>query len=229
MLLTIFSKRRHVAVKVYIRSDLMGSHIATELDVYKRIQNAPWRRPGRPAVRTLLDNFRIETPETQHDCVVHTALWDSVADFTGRNAVNLLPVPMVAFILKRVFYALDLLHNECHVAHTDIKESNILIGCDENVFAQFEQEELTDPSPRKELPERRIYLTRPLDLPSDFGGPILCDFGSAIALDDEIEHRENIQPKIYRAPEVVLDIPWTYSVDIWNVGCLVSGPLRKEA
>ncbi|GIZ36626.1 hypothetical protein CKM354_000009600 [Cercospora kikuchii] len=222
------TKRKHVAVKVYIRSDLMGSQMATELDVYKRIQNAPWWHPGRSAVRTLLDSFRIETPETQHDCVVHEALWDSVADSTGRNPVNRLPVPMLAFILKRLFHAFDLLHNQCRVAHTDIKESNILIGCDKDVFAQFEREELTEPSPRKELPERNIYLTRPLNLPSDFGGPVLCDFGSAIALDDGIERRENIQPKIYRAPEVILDIPWTYSVDIWNVGCLAWGMLEGE-
>jgi hypothetical protein len=32
-----------------------------------------------------------------------------------------------------------------------------------------------------------------------------------------------IQPNVYRAPEIILDILWTYSVDIWNVGCMVSG------
>lgn len=44
----------------------------------------------------------------------------------------------------------------------------------------------------------------------------------AVPLDDGLEHREDIQPDVYRSPEVILDIPWTYSVDIWNVGCMVS-------
>ncbi|KAG6188441.1 hypothetical protein E4U10_005257 [Claviceps purpurea] len=26
---------------------------------------------------------------------------------------------------------------------------------------------------------------------------------------------------MYRAPEVILEIPWTSSVDIWNVGCMI--------
>jgi hypothetical protein len=46
-------------------------------------------------------------------------------------------------------------------------------------------------------------------------------------LDDGVEYREDIQPDIYRAPEVILDIPWTYSVDIWNVGCMVSTVQRE--
>jgi hypothetical protein len=36
-----------------------------------------------------------------------------------------------------------------------------------------------------------------------------------------IEHFEDIQPNIYCAPEVIMEVPWTYSVDIWNVGCMV--------
>jgi hypothetical protein len=47
----------------------------------------------------------------------------------------------------------------------------------------------------------------------------LCDFGSAVS--GGVEHVEDIQPNIYRAPEVILQVPWTYSVDIWNVGCMV--------
>jgi serine/threonine-protein kinase SRPK3 len=58
-------------------------------------------------------------------------------------------------------------------------------------------------------------------MPKDVGAPVLCDFGSSVPLDDGNEHREDIQPNVYRAPEIIIDIPWTYSVDIWNVGCVV--------
>ncbi|CAK1360865.1 SRSF protein kinase 3 [Cercospora beticola] len=214
-------EHKHVAVKFYIQSDCMGAQLDTELDVYKRIENAPKTHPGRTAVRTLLDSFRVEGPAGLHHCFVHSALWESVLDLQHRNPTERIPVPVVALVLKRLFHALDLLHSECRVAHTDIKEANILLGGDSAVFQEFENQQLTDPCPRKELPDRTIYVSRELGMPRDIGEPVLCDFGSATALDDGIEHREDIQPNIYRAPEVILDIPWTYSVDIWNAGCVV--------
>ncbi|KAM3423965.1 hypothetical protein BST61_g1358 [Cercospora zeina] len=221
--------RKHVAVKLYIQSDCMSAQLSTELDVYRRIENAPKNHPGRSAVRTLLDSFKIEGPTGIHHCLVHTALWESVLDLKHRNPIQRLPVPVVAFVLKRLFHALDLLHSGCHIAHTDIKEANILFGGDSAVFQDFESQELTDPCPRKELSDRMIYASRELCMPQDIGEPVLCDFGSTTALDDGSEHREDIQPNIYRAPEIILDLPWTYSVDIWNAGCVVWDIFQGES
>lgn len=90
---------------------------------------------------------------------------------------------------------------------------------DDSVFSEFENNELQDPSPRKELDGRTIYLSRELRMPREWGAPVLCDFGSAVPGDSA--RSEDIQPDIYRAPEVVLGAPWTYSVDVWNAGCMV--------
>jgi serine/threonine-protein kinase SRPK3 len=117
---------------------------------------------------------------------------------------------------------LDFLHTECHVVHTDIKEANILLEADDSVPRAFQQEELDEPCPRKELDGRTIYLSRELRQLKVFGAPVLCDFGSTVRLDDGAEHREDIQPNVYRSPETILKTPLTYSVDIWNVGCMVS-------
>ena len=105
----------------------------------------------------------------------------------------------------------------------DIKADNIMfgIGPADAAFTAFEQEEVQTPSPRKEVDGRFIYLTRELPMPQDLANPVLCDFGSAVPLDDGREHREDIQPDVYRAPEVIIEAPWTQSVDIWNVGCMV--------
>lgn len=153
---------------------------------------------------------------------MHAPLWDSTLNIKHRNAMRRLTQPVVAFLLKRLFLALDLLHQECHVAHTDIKEANILLPADSSVLTQFENQELEEPSPKKEVDGGVIYLSREMGTPKAFGAPVLCDFGSAVPLDDGLEHREDIQPDVYRSPEVILDIPWTYSVDIWNVGCMVN-------
>lgn len=90
---------------------------------------------------------------------------------------------------------------------------------DDSVFSDFEEQELANPSPRKSVDERVVYLSRELRMPKNWGAPVLCDFGSAVT--GGIEHLEDIQPDIYRAPEVILEAPWSYEIDIWNTGCMV--------
>ncbi|RKK83764.1 hypothetical protein BFJ69_g2501 [Fusarium oxysporum] len=67
---------------------------------------------------------------------------------------------------------------------------------------------------------RRLFLALDyLHTECKFIHTVLCDFGSAVPGD--VEHCEDIQPDIYRAPEVILQAPWSYKVDIWNAGCMI--------
>lgn len=89
---------------------------------------------------------------------------------------------------------------------------------DDSVLAKFEQYEAEDPLPRKDLEDRTIYLSRPMPLTK--GPPSLSDlsearFGSA-------EYTGLIMPDVYRAPEVILSMEWSYSVDIWGFAMVVS-------
>lgn len=106
----------------------------------------------------------------------------------------------------------------------DIKADNIMFGIDDDsVFSDFENNELQNPCPRKEVDGRIIYTSRELRMLKILGAPILGDFGSAVMGDEQ--HSEDIQPDIYRAPEVILQVPWSYSIDIWSVGCVVREPI----
>ncbi|GLA06707.1 hypothetical protein AnigIFM60653_007650 [Aspergillus niger] len=73
---------------------------------------------------------------------------------------------------------------------------------DDSFFHDFTENKLRNPCPRKELDGRNIYVSRELGMPRQLGAPILCDFGSAV-------------------PEVILEAPWGYKVDIWDVGCMI--------
>lgn len=93
---------------------------------------------------------------------------------------------------------------------------------DEGVLEDFEKAEKEDPSPRKIVNnERSIYATRNFRRPRNnaWGYPVLCDFGEARI--GPWHSHEWIQPEVYRAPEIILELDWSYSVDIWNAGCLV--------
>ncbi|KAG6835546.1 hypothetical protein H0H93_000321 [Arthromyces matolae] len=185
---------RYVALKIYICSSSLGTEIQHELSVYNRLDKGPLSHPGRLAIRTVLDSFTISGPHGKHQCIVHPPLWDSMHRFLKRNPIGRLP---------------------------NISPSNIMIAViDDAIFKKFEQAELDSPTPRKELDDGRIiYISRPLEIPDHVGFPVLCDFGSAV-WGEEVQ-TDDVQPNIYRSPEVILGIPWSYEIDIWNVGCLV--------
>lgn len=215
--------------------------------MYKRISTASTKHPGHRSVRELLDSFEVTGPDGCHRCLVHPPLWESVLTFLHRNPVRRLPAPVLAVVLRRLFLVLDYLHTECKIIHTgifqsihtetqvhpritytnplgaDIKADNMMFGIeDDTVFTAFEEQELAEPSPRKLMDgDRAIYVSRELRMPKEWGAPVLCDFGSAVPGD--VEHFEDVQPDIYRAPEVILEAPWSYEIDIWNAGCMV-GP-----
>jgi serine/threonine protein kinase len=103
---------------------------------------------------------------------------------------------------------------------------NIMFGAgDDTIFHEFEQQELESPSPRKEVDGCFIYVSRELNIPEDLEMPVLCDFGSAVTGDQT--NTKDVQPNLYRAPEVILQVPWSYEIDIWNVGCMVGMPLPR--
>ncbi|KAH7014369.1 kinase domain protein [Microdochium trichocladiopsis] len=214
------SQRRHVALKVFIRSQALGDHLENEMAMFKRIEQRPSDHPGRDAVRTLLDSFQVKGPDGDHLVLAHPPLWRSIEAIIRRTNPRRLPPSGLRYVLKELFLALDYLHRECNIIHTDIKADNIMFSIsDTSVFTDFEEAEVREPSPRKELDGRTIYLSRILKSTGMVGPPVLCDFGSAVFGDTE--HRECVQPHVYRAPEVTLEALWDYKIDIWNVGCMI--------
>jgi serine/threonine-protein kinase SRPK3 len=101
----------------------------------------------------------------------------------------------------------------------NIQPGNILLGVrDDSAFVRLEHDELQDPTPRKELASHTVYLSRLMPLTK--GGSLLCDFSEA-----RFEFPQNVDlvmPDVYRAPEVMLGLPWSYPIDLWGFAMTVS-------
>ncbi|KAG6110894.1 hypothetical protein E4U14_002686 [Claviceps sp. LM454 group G7] len=157
-------------------------------------------------------------------CIRNFALWDSVytvSDMATPYGDNQHQSWPLCSVLRRLFQALDLLHQECHIAHTDIQERNILVGADKSVLEALEKDELEKPSPRKD--SRRpmdgpsmIYLSRKLGIPKKVGDPVLCDdeiaaqsCGWAMVLRAKTIKltRQTRRIVVYRAPKGILGVP----------------------
>ena len=217
-----------------------SSKVHRELPIYQRINQTQSSHSGRTCIRTLLDSFEILGPNGKHICLVHQPLGMSLHDLKMQAQGKVFSKEVLRVSIRQLLAALDFLHKDAHIIHTgdfivlsvawltansslDLQPSNLLMGInDESFFFQYEQNELDNPTPRKPLDGRTTYLSRPL--PLSFGPPVLCDFGEA-RFGEEV-HRDDIMPDVYRAPEVILGMKWSYSVDIWNVAMVVSYPLE---
>lgn len=99
----------------------------------------------------------------------------------------------------------------------DLHSDNLLIAfVDDSILTQVEEDEIRTPSARKQDGEDVVYCSR---FALGGAGPlIICDFGQARIGE---EHRGNAMPVPYRAPEVILNMPWGSAVDVWSIGLLV--------
>lgn len=92
---------------------------------------------------------------------------------------------------------------------------------DDKCFRAFEEHELKNPIERKVEGDRVVYTSRTTININTLDRVVLCDFGESRPGLNTEPHLDDIQPLEYRAPEVILSVPFSYSVDIWNAGVLV--------
>jgi serine/threonine-protein kinase SRPK3 len=105
----------------------------------------------------------------------------------------------------------------------DLKPDNLMVKVeDESILERDARDEHQNPLPQKRYEDgRTIYLSR-----NNYGQPRattgvvrITDFDLSVHGDGP--HYGCIQAEIYRAPEVIIESGFTYSVDIWSLGVLV--------
>ncbi|KGO69471.1 hypothetical protein PITC_014260 [Penicillium italicum] len=208
--------RQYVTLKVYTR----GETGQGEAQTYKALSQGDTSHPGYAHVRTALDAFTIPHQGSEHHCLVQKPMWGSFRDLMYRDPAHRLSEDLLKSGLKQIFLALDYLHIECQLVHTDIKSDNILEELEEmSILDKFTDTEMEQPSARKSVNNMPVYASRRFELPQKFGRAVLSDFGSAVRGDERRNH--DAQPNIYRSPEVMLKTEWSYPIDIWNVGAMV--------
>lgn len=90
---------------------------------------------------------------------------------------------------------------------SDFQPNNVLIGIQDNsVLDEFAKVATENLASRKELSNRIIYVSQPMPLTK--GLPSLTNFSEARF--GTFTQRGLIMPNVYRAPEVILDMEWSY-------------------
>ncbi|PPQ86170.1 hypothetical protein CVT24_002445 [Panaeolus cyanescens] len=188
------------AMKVLI-GDLTAQRANGGWDELGALQNLKTKNTnsiGYHHVCQLLDSFTCKGPNGDHICLILEPMKFSVFDIYF-SLPGAMPLPLLKRISKHVLSALQYLHDDCGIVHTDIRGDNILISGDPVEEGQVEIKVKYD------------------DLMSSIFK--LSDFGAANMMANRFARM--IQPGALRSPEVIIGAPWDTKADIWNLGCLI--------
>ncbi|KAJ5114304.1 hypothetical protein NUU61_000063 [Penicillium alfredii] len=145
-----------------------------------------------------------------HICIVTDLLGQSVFDFLKGNGFVPFPSSQIQHFARQLFTSVAFLH-DLNLIHTDLKPENILLVS--NAYQTFTYNRTIPSSSHatsRNARQRRVLLDSEIRL---------IDFGSA-TFDDEY-HSSVVSTRHYRAPEIILNLGWSFPCDIWSIGCIL--------
>lgn len=150
---------RHVAMKIVRSAKEYTVAALDEVKLLQKVADTPPQHEGKEHVIAFLDSFIHSGPNGDHVIMVFEVLGESLLSLIKRYKHRGIPVIYVKQIAKQMLLALDFLHRECGIIHTDLKPENALIeiGDVEQIVAMVEATERAQKNQRKL--ERRMSRT----------------------------------------------------------------------
>ncbi|KAK4920574.1 serine threonine protein kinase CMGC group [Elasticomyces elasticus] len=145
-----------------------------------------------------------------HICIITDLLGQSVFDFLKSNGFVPFPSSQIQNFARQLFTSVAFLH-DLNLIHTDLKPENILL-----VHSAYQTFTYNRNIPSSTHTTQRSARQRRVLLDSEIR---LIDFGSA-TFDDEY-HSSVVSTRHYRAPEIILQLGWSFPCDIWSIGCII--------
>ncbi|KIW04875.1 hypothetical protein, variant 1 [Verruconis gallopava] len=145
-----------------------------------------------------------------HICIVTDLYGQSVFDFLKNNNFTPFPSSHIQTFARQLFTSVAFLH-DLNLIHTDLKPENILLV--DNSYQTFTYNRnipSSSTATQRSSKHRKVLLTPEIRL---------IDFGSA-TFDDEY-HSSVVSTRHYRAPEIILNLGWSFPCDIWSIGCIL--------
>jgi len=148
-----------------------------------------------------------------HKCIAFELLGKSVFDFLKDNDYTPYPLEHVRQISYELCLSVAFLHSH-RLTHTDLKPENVLFY-DSDYYKDYMDRNRSGDSKEEDGSKGRQEKVKFLKDPQIR----LIDFGSTTF--DHEHHSSIVQTRHYRAPEVIMELGWDQSCDVWSVGCII--------
>uniref|UniRef100_A0A3P9JU45 dual-specificity kinase n=1 Tax=Oryzias latipes TaxID=8090 RepID=A0A3P9JU45_ORYLA len=182
-----------IALKIIKNIDRYREAALSEVEVLKQLNSVDADK--RYSCVRMLDWFDYHG----HICIAFELLGLSTYDFLKENNFQPFPLEHIRHMAFQIIRGVKFLHKN-KLTHTDLKPENILF-VDSNYNMEYNREKRRDERTLKN-PDVRIV-----------------DFGNATF--DHEHHTSVVSTRHYRAPEVILDLGWDHSCDVWSIGCIL--------
>lgn len=191
------TNKKLVAIKMMRNNDALRKGGFTEIAILQKLNDAD------PENRKHIVKFERHFEHKGHLCLafenLSLNLREVLRKFGNNIGINLGATRAYA---HQIFVALAHLR-KCSIVHADLKPDNILVGT------------------------RRIYsnsfVANPAQVNETRNVLKICDLGTAIDRSDAATAHTEITPylvsRFYRAPEIILGMPYDYAIDMWSIGC----------
>ncbi|KAG5958526.1 hypothetical protein E4U57_001284 [Claviceps arundinis] len=213
---------RYVSIKI----TAIDVDDADEKGFLELISNANPSHKGLKYIRVPLDTFDLQGENGTHSCLVFEPMGETIYKFQQDLPGRKFQLPLFKAYMYMLLQSLDYLHTECRLIHTDINGDNIMTSpmtdSDIEPFANYCKIRGQPRYIRQE--DGRVTYVSHDEIMGTRGAPYprLADFNTCFSiLPGDYCHSDPIQTDVYRAPEVFLGMPWSYKVDIWNLGLLM--------
>ncbi|XP_077595983.1 dual specificity protein kinase CLK4-like isoform X1 [Stigmatopora nigra] len=183
----------HVAVKIARNIKCFWQAAKCEIAVLEEINSLD--DDNKFACVRMLDWFEHQG----HVCLVLELLGISTYQILWQNHFQPFSVEQIRHMAYQIFRAVSFLHRN-KLTHTDLKPENILF-----VSSDYDMEF------NKDTKKDQMNM-RSLDVK-------VVDFGTAVF--DHEHHESVVSTRHYRAPEIILDLGWNQSCDVWSLACVL--------
>ncbi|KAI7345746.1 hypothetical protein KC354_g14585 [Hortaea werneckii] len=208
-----------------------------EQGVYSQFSGLRTSNVGYFFTRIPKKRFEVQGPSGyQHACFVFTpaacTIWE-ILQCHGRRSINL---GFVKSTLLCALKALDFLHSDAHLIHTDVKLDNMFMTLTGDADLEALAWHLAENPPEFKVDETGRKIYEQCNLPSlgatSWDHAILGDLGEAYVFDEDKDDGllgpSIVGPAALRPPEVILGMKWGTPLDIWQIGCLFFMLLNKR-
>ncbi|KAI2737270.1 hypothetical protein DTO013E5_6610 [Penicillium roqueforti] len=219
---------QYTSVKVCISQGTDSSPILNEINMLRRLKRFADTDEGdhpRVGFTRLADDIFENDQASLHGryyCIASKPEGQSIRMLQEAFPNSILPKLLVKSIIHCLWFSVDWLHSVCGVIHTNISPQNVLMQLDDDsCLKDIESQESQDPSVPIMTTDGAapVYRSRRAKMMELLGDPILIDFGQ-MRLAEGQTNQDWWMSDLYKAPEVLLGLPWEYPVDVFSIGVM---------